>query len=294
MKHNFNISDSNQVDAWIIQTDNCEVDVCNIANTFNLDIFINLNAPLGLYRESESKIFLQNKNLDFFSFWIFLHELGHHKNTLYPQSHKIQSLYSLKIKENLMQKIEFLNNIFEVLRVCKQKVFGSYLLSWETLSNSYQTKLNELESISNLFFGFSHMPHQQFIKISNELRLEIKNLTDQLEIIYHESNLENYFYLALGISELLAWSHALLDIYNILDCNVFETTYEFQSTKTNSLTQITPIEFMCKTLKSHSTQNIFKKFNGISCIETIDLDQDLKTLINESQMIFQDFIALNP
>ncbi|MBI96785.1 hypothetical protein CL656_06540 [bacterium] len=293
MYHNFNISDKNQVDEWIIKADRYQIDVCDIAQQFNLSIFINPDAPLGLYRENENKIYLQNSHLDIFSLWIFLHELGHHKNTLYEQSREIQSLYSLEKKENLLQKIKFLINIFRAFRISKKNVFGKDLKLWERLTELYQSKLNELESITSIFFGFSRMPHQQFIMITNKLRIEIKNIEDQLEEIYITYNLDNYLYLAIGVSELLAWSHALMDIYHIFDSDITRKKYEFQSIKTKSITEITPIEFMCKTLKSHSVQNIFDKSNGNSCIETVNLDEDLENLITESQLIFQDFIASN-
>jgi len=296
MQHIYNISENQQVESWLIKTDNNQLDVCNIANQLNLSIFINLDAPLGLYRESERRILLQNPKLDFFSFWIFLHELGHHKNTLSPDSKAIQGLYTLKKKDSLQQKVEFLNKAFEIFNINPQKVFGSSFETWREQTHTYFLKSNELNSISNIFFGINRMPHNQFLQIANSLRIDLNTIHENIEEIFELFKLNRYLQLPLAVSELLAWSHALRDIQRYqkyFSENLLDTRLEFYSLKTQRVTRITPIEFMCKTLKSHSTQTIFESNQHQCLLDYCGIESDLENLIKESQFYFQDFIALS-
>ena len=106
MNNSFVINSSNIVESWEIKIDEYKIDVCKIASDFKLKIGIKLDSPLGLYVEKDKIIYLQNPDLSIFSFWIFLHELGHHQNTLEEESSSIQKLYSLKDYSGFSNKLD--------------------------------------------------------------------------------------------------------------------------------------------------------------------------------------------
>ena len=294
MINKYHTNTNDQVECWIIESQNQEIDVCNLADEFGLMIAIKKDTPLGLYSEKDKTIYLQNPELSIFSFWIFLHELGHHKNTLQKDSRDIQALYSLEEKSSLIQKLDFFKKVTNVFNISLQEVFQEENQNWNSLCNKYFEVSSRLESISNRFYSPFGMPHAQFFAIANPLRQEIETLSHEIKNLYYQFEIDSYLRLPVAISELLAWSHALNSIQEISDCfpaQILNTEFQYYRLD-GSFSNMNLIQFMCKSLKSHKVETIFTINNQTSAIENISLSQELENLISESQSSFQDFIAL--
>ena len=294
MINKYHTNTNDQVESWIIESQNQEIDVCNLAKQFGLKIGIKKETPLGLYSEKDKTIYLQNPELSIFSFWIFLHELGHHKNTLQKDSRDIQALYSLKDKSSLSQKLDFLKEITKVCNISIQEIFQEETQEWNSLCSQYYHVSSQLESISSRFYSPFGMPHAQFFAIANPLRLELDTLSEKIKNLYYQFNIDSYLKLPVALSELLAWSHALNSMQEISDyfpAQILNTEFQYYRLD-GSFSNMNLIEFMCKSLKSHKVETIFTLHNGSSAIENISLSQELENLLSESQSSFQDFIAL--
>ena len=294
MENNFEINSDNLINSWQLEINEFKIDVCQIASQFGLQIGIKLDSPLGLYVEKDQIIYLQNPELSFFSFWIFLHELGHHMNTLEDESYKIQKLYSLKESPSFLHDLDLFTQYSTQFNISHQNIFKSDFEKWKNLNSQFQ-RVNSTINCLQSSFGLNPMAQNQFFKRAEPYRQEKQIIENNIKDLYELYDVHKFLKIPVGISELLAWSHAL---------NMFEELFENQSSclleekriftrfKDKKKSEISLIDFMCITLKSHDSQQIFDNLKTQSPFESMSLSQELKTLISKSQFHFLEFIAL--
>lgn len=295
MHQSFEISSNQIINSWELKIAECEIDVCQIASDFGLQIGIKLDSPLGLYVEKDQIIYLQNPDLSIFSFWIFLHELGHHQNTLQEESSNIQKLYSLKDDTSFLHNLDLFFQYTSQFQLSHQTIFQSDFENWTRLNSELQSVnviLNALQSS----FGLNPMAQNQFFFRAEPYRQKKDILENDLKQIYETYHIQRFLKIPVAVSELLAWSHAL-EMFEVLtgsqSNNLLQEERIFTRFKDHTTLNISLLDFMCITLKSHNSHLIFDDCKTQSPFGLMSLSKELKTLIYNSQFHFNQYIALN-